>query len=126
MQKSKGEFLKILYILINYIQTTLIKRYTEKKSLKALKTSMYLVVLSFVLFSSLSLSVDSDPVPCLLSLKNFVNLFYYFMLMRLVLLVYLNNEDDFMNLVCLAQDRLEWKSLFSLRHIRQRSLIKRK
>ena len=40
--------------------------------------------------------------------------------------IYLNNEDDFMNLVFLAQDRVKWKSIFSLRHIEQRSLRKRK
>ena len=40
--------------------------------------------------------------------------------------IYIKNEDDFMNLVCLAQDRLKWKGLFSLRHIGQRSLRKRR
>ena len=39
--------------------------------------------------------------------------------------IYLKSEDDFTNLVIKAQDRLGWKSLFTLRHIGRRSLRKR-
>ena len=37
--------------------------------------------------------------------------------------MYLKNEDDFANL---AKDRLGWRNLFTLRHIKRRSLRKRK
>ena len=40
--------------------------------------------------------------------------------------IYLKNLDDFNNLVILAKDRLEWKSLFNLRRIVRKSQRKLK
>ena len=40
--------------------------------------------------------------------------------------IYLKNMDDFINLVILAKNRVEWKSLFNLRHIGRKSQRKLK